>query len=100
MKYVVSWTARGLADNEAAFKRSLQVFNKWSPPEGDVFSEFLQRVDGTGGYAIVESDNPLNLLDSAAKFGAWFQFEVVPVVDIADGMQVISQAVDWLDGVS
>lgn len=100
MKYVVSWRVRPSADNEAAAKRSLQVFTQWSPPEGDVFHQFLQRLDGTGGYAVVETDNPLNVLDSAAKFGSWFEFDVVPVVDIMEGMPVLNQAVDWLNGVS
>lgn len=101
MKYVVSWvTRRGVGADEDAIKRSLQVFSKWSPPEGDVFHQFLTRLDGNGGYAVVETSNPLNVLDSAAKFGPWFEFEVVPVVDIGEGVPVLSQAIDWRDSIA
>jgi len=103
MKYMVSWTARdggSAAENEAAVKRSLQVFSKWSPPQGDTFHQFLTRLDGEGGYAVIESDNPLNILDSAAKFGVWFKFEVTPVVDIMDGTPVAAQAIEFRDSIS
>ncbi|HSS09524.1 MAG TPA: DUF3303 family protein [Acidimicrobiales bacterium] len=103
MKFVVSWTERAggsSADNEAAVKRALQVFSKWSPPQGDIFHQFLTRVDGRGGYAVIETDNALNLLDSAAKFGPWFEFAVTPVVDIAEGTPVASQAIDWRESIS
>ena len=47
MKYVISWTAReggSGAENEEAAKRGLQVFGKWSPPQGDTFHQFLTRL--------------------------------------------------------
>ena len=103
MKFMISWTARGGgsgADNEAAAKRGLQVFGKWSPPEGDTFHQFLTRLDGEGGYAVVETDNALNILDSAAKFAPWFKFEVVPVVDIMEGTPVAAQAIEFRDSIS
>jgi len=58
------------------------------------------RLDGEGGYAVVETDNPLNILDSAAKFGVWFKFEVTPVVDIMDGTPVAAQAIEFRDSIS
>jgi hypothetical protein len=103
MKFLVSWTARdggGGADNEEAVKRSLQVFGKWSPPEGDTFHQFLTRLDGNGGYAVVETDNALNILDSSAKFGPWFKFEVIPVVDIMEGTPVAAQAIEFRDSIT
>jgi len=103
MKFIVTWTARdggSGADNEASIKRNLQVFGKWSPPQGDVFHQFLTRLDGEGGYAVVETDNPLNILDSAAKFSPWFKFEVIPVVDIMEGTPVAAQAIEFRESIS
>ena len=58
MKYVVSFTPRhggSPADTEIAEKRSMEVFSKWTPPEGVTFHQFLARLDTGGGYAVVES---------------------------------------------
>jgi len=98
MKYLVSWKARSggsASDNEEAVARSLAVFSKWSPPSDETFHQFLTRVDGEGGYAVVETDNVLSLLDGPAKFGPYFEFSVVPVVDIAEGVPVLSEGIEF-----
>jgi hypothetical protein len=103
MKYLVSWTARdggSAADNEAAAKRGLQLFSKWSPPEGETFHQFLSRLDGNGGYAVVETDDPLKVAEGPAKFGPYFEFTVVPVVDIMDGLPVANDAIEFRDSIS
>lgn len=102
-KYVVSWTARSggsAADNEAAVKRSLQVFGKWSPPNGSTFHEFVQRIDGNGGYAVVETENPLNILGDAAKFGPFFEFKVDQVVDMMEAIPVSTEAIEYRDSIT
>jgi hypothetical protein len=103
MKFLVSWTARdggSAAEIETAARRNLQVFSKWSPPADQTFREFLARVDGTGGYAVIETDNPLSLADSSAKFAPWFEFQVVPVLDITDAVPLATEAIDWRDSIS
>jgi hypothetical protein len=55
MKYVVSWQPRPNMTEEMQ-ARSLQVFEKWSPAEGTNFLQFLGRIDGPGGFAVVETD--------------------------------------------
>ena len=90
-KYLVTWTARSGGsgrDNEAASERSLQLFSKWSPPADSTFHQFLTRLDGNGGAAVVETDNPLSVLEGPSKFGPYFEFSVIPVVDITDGVAV------------
>jgi hypothetical protein len=102
MKYVVSFTPRSggsPADTETAAKRSMDVFSKWTPPDGLTFHHFLARLDTGGGYAVVETDNPLLVADGPAKFGPWFDFEVVPVVDVAEGMTVAQEAIDFRDSI-
>ena len=67
MKYVVSWETRQTASEEMQ-ARGLQVFSKWTPSEGTTFHQFLGRVDGRGGYAVVETDDPALVAKDMAVF--------------------------------
>ena len=103
MKYMVSWKMRGggsAADLEAAAERGLAIFSKWSPPADETFHEFLERLDGEGGYAVVETDNPLSLLEAPAKFGTMFEFSVVPCVDITESIPVLNEGVEFRKSIS
>ena len=102
MKYLVSWKVRpggSAADNEAAVERSLEVFAKWSPPADSTFHQFLTRLDGEGGYALVETDNPASVLEGPSKFGPFFEFSVVPCLDVLDGVKVYAEGVAFRKGV-
>jgi hypothetical protein len=103
MKYLVTWTAHDGAsatDNEDAVKRSLAVFSKWSPPSDATFHQFLSRLDGTGGCAVVETDNPASVAEGPAKFGPYFEFQVIPVMDITEGVQIVNEGIDFRDSIS
>ena len=95
MKYVITWTPRDNITEESA-ARSLQVFGKWAPSEGADFKEFLGRVDGQGGFAVVETDDPKLIAKDAATFSAWFDFGVHPVLEIADTAMIDATAVEFL----
>ncbi len=98
MKFLVSWTTRSgasAADNEAAVSRVLEVFSNWSPPSDATFHQFLGRLDSRGGYAVVETDNPDSLAEGPAKFGAYFDYDIVPVVDITDTVRHVSEGVEF-----
>ena len=98
MKYLVSWTLREGGsgnDREADVERSLQVFSKWSPPGDATFHQFLTRLDGQGGYAVVESDNPASVLEGPSKFGPWFEFTVTPVIDIMEGVPIFNEGIEF-----
>ena len=99
MKYVVSWIAKpGLGEADSA--RGLAVFAKWTPLPSTSFSEFLGRVDGRGGFAVVETDDPSAVLRDASIFGAWFEFDVCPVVDILESARVGAEAVAFRKSVT
>ena len=103
VKYLVSWRVRpgaSAADNEAAVKRSLDVFGKWSPPADITIHQFVLRLDGTGGYTVVETDNAASVAEGPAKFAPYFDFEIVPVMDVTEGVAVISDAIDFRSSVS
>ena len=99
MKYVVTWQARDNA-SEASVARSLQVFSKWAPSEGVTYHEFLGNVDGTGGLAVVESDDVALVAKDVAPWGVWFDIRVTPVLEIAEASTIGGEAVAFLASIS
>ena len=99
MKFVVSFrphTGGSSAEAEAAAKRGLAAFAAWKPAEGVTFHQFLARLDG-GGYAVVEADDPALVAEGPAKFGPWFDFEVVPVIDVGGIVPIAQEAIAFRD---
>ncbi len=88
MQFMTTWTIRddiGDADARiAAGKRVLDSFGRWSVPEGETMIALVARADGNGGYAISDSTDVTALADAAAKFSAWYTWEIVPVMDLTD----------------
>lgn len=99
MKYVVTWEARPSV-TEQDFGRSLQVFSKWAPSEGVNYKEFLGRVDGGGGYAVVETDDAALIAKDTNPFGVWFDFRVIPVLEIGDATAISADAMAFLGSIS
>ena len=98
MKYAMTWTSRlggSGKDNEVALHRALELFSKWQPPAGTTFHQFVGRVDGEGGYAIVETDNPAELLTETLKFVPFNAFQINPVVDMDQWAQAAQQGIDF-----
>lgn len=99
MKYLISWVARpGVTEESAA--RSLQVFSKWGPAQDVTFEQFLGRIDGQGGYAVVTSDNATSIAKDMAIFSAWFEMSVIPVIEIAESAAAGSEAVEFRESIS
>jgi hypothetical protein len=103
MKYLMSWKPRTGGSghqNETDVVRSLQVFSKWAPPSNVTFHQFLTRLDGEGGYAVVESDSPAGILEGPSKFGPWFEFTLTPVMDIMEGIPILNEAIEFRGSIS
>jgi hypothetical protein len=103
MKYVMTWTPRlngSVEENEAAARRGLELFSKWQPPASSTFHQFVARLDGGGGFAVVETDNAADLLDGTGKFGTLNEFQLYPVVDMADGVRAAQEGVAFRESVS
>jgi hypothetical protein len=98
MKYVVTWETRPSATEETS-ARGLAVFGKWAPSEGSNFREFLGRVDGRGGFAVIETDDVASIAKDVAPFGGFFDFTVYPVQEIADTAAVGMEAVAFLQSI-
>lgn len=103
MKYVMAWTSRlggSGKENEAGVRRALQLFSKWQPPDGSTFHQFVGRIDGEGGFAVVETDDPAELLDGTSKFAPFNLFQLYPVVDMADWARSAQAGADFRDSIS
>ena len=95
MKYVVSWQPRSNATEEI-LTRALQVFRKWSPPEGATFLQFLGRIDGPGGFAVVETDDPALLARDTAIFSNFFDMTVYPVLEVQEAARIGGEALEFI----
>jgi uncharacterized protein DUF3303 len=87
-------------ENMESAKRTLALFSKWSPPAGMEIKSFYTRADGKGGSVVVETDDVKALLDGPAKFGAVNDFEIVPVIEVNEGVSILSEALAWQESVS
>ena len=96
MKYVLQWTTRSRGsgqENLATLKRSLEVFSKWTPSANML--QFVSRVDGRGGFAVAETDDPTALAKDCAIFSPFMDFELYPVLDMQEGAATLQAAVDY-----
>ena len=59
----------------------------------------LSRVDGEGGFAVIETDNQAGLLDGVSKFLTWLEFDIVPVVDITDAVSVLAAGAEYRESI-
>lgn len=94
MKYVVAWETRQNASEETQ-ARGLQVFSKWTPSENATFKEFVGRVDGRGGFAVVETDDISTIARDMSIFGAFFEMSVYPVLEITDTARIGGDALEF-----
>jgi Protein of unknown function (DUF3303) len=98
MKFVVSITFRlngYAAENEVAARRILDMYSKWAAPASMTFHQFVARVDGGGGFCVMDTDNPADLMEITSKFAPFADYEIYPVVDIADGVRVLQEAAEF-----
>jgi hypothetical protein len=98
MKFVIAWTTRpggSAQDYEAAVPRVLEVLSKWSPPSNQTFHQFLERADGRGGFAVVETDDLAGLALGHQKFSPWLEFSLYPVLDYAEAVGLLAEAAEF-----
>jgi hypothetical protein len=95
MKYVITWVFRdGTTEEDQA--RSLAVFGRWEPDEASTFLQFVSRVDGRGGFAVVETDEPALIARDMAIFGTFFDMSVHPVLDVQQGAAIAASALAFV----
>jgi hypothetical protein len=95
MKYVITWVPRSggsALENEASSFRFLELMRNWTPSPNTTLDQFVLRIDGDGGFAIVQSDDPSAICGTMMKFSPHFQYTVYPVVDFEEGRRLADEA--------
>ena len=98
MKFIVQWTAVEGSDprvNVESGRSLLQAFSSWTPPAEWTISEFIARVDGRGGLLICETDDLASIDRAVSQYLAWLDYDVIPVVDIADSVTSLAEGTAW-----
>jgi hypothetical protein len=100
MLFQASWIRRDSGASEDGDRRVLSILEKFEVPEGVTVHSWVERVDGTGGFGLLESDDPQALAAGFSLFDPYFSFEVVPVIQHADSVEVLAAAVALRDGLA
>ncbi len=98
MLFVTIYRDRG-STTEAGEKRSLQLFANWKPPAGYDINSHHAFADGTGGIVIAEAASAAALVEAAAPWGPFFEFEAHPILDVAESVAVGQRVMAWRDSV-
>lgn len=102
MKFVLTWTNRANSDAEANLE-SVESSQKlltsgWQPGPEATMREWLVRCDGSGGFAVLETDDPGALYRDIATWNSWLSFELHPVLDITESTPLLAQAIGTAKG--
>ena len=84
--------------DEAADRRAVQLFSQWTPPAELEFKAHYSFAVG-GGVAICDAPNAAVLHEALAPWLAFQQFELQPVVDIAEAVPIWQRMNDWRDSI-
>jgi len=83
--------------DEEAQKRSLELFSSWKPPFE--FKAHYARADGKGGIAVIEADDPAALTEGISTFTPFFDFDLVPILEIEQAVPIFQRVNEWRDSV-
>jgi len=103
MKFVLTFTLRGGGSEVEQFeagKRAQALLSKWQPSPAATMREWVSRCDGNGGFAVLETDNSTELLKDLTTWSSFLEFQVYPVVDIAEAMPATAAAIATRESVS
>jgi Domain of unknown function (DUF3303) len=101
MKFVLTFTVPNggsAKEREDAEKRAMQLLAKFEPSVD--ISVWVDRIDGRGGFAVFESDDPVAMTKDIAIWAPLLDFELFPVIDIAEGTPAQQEAIDFRDSIS
>ena len=79
----------------AAAETSIKTFRKWEPEEAHG-PLLCRRLSGTHGYALVETADPVVVMSLVSKFMPWADYDVIPVVDVAEAIATINESQAWV----
>ena len=87
-------------DNEEAQRRVLELVSKWKPSGSTTIHQWVTRIDGGGGFAVGETDNPDDLIEVTSIFGPYVDYQIYPVVDFAGAIPAFQRGIEFRDWTS
>jgi hypothetical protein len=92
--YMVVWEKEPNSSEEQ-LARAARVFEEHNPSKqkGVKYLHFVGRVDGVGGFALADTDDPHALAKTGAMFAPFFKTVVHPVMEIGAFAQLTTEAV-------
>jgi len=97
MLFLISYKERSRW-NEDDDKRVLKLFTNWKPPGGMEVKSHYARSDG-GGFLIAEVNSAAAVMEANAPWIAFFDFQVVPIVEITEAVPMLQRTNAWRDSV-
>jgi hypothetical protein len=101
VKYVIGWKRKrhGTAgEYEEGQRRVLALLRDWRGPEGVIVHQWVVRAGGSGGYAVIETED-LDVVHAATGVFSGMNFTIEPVLDVEVALAAAGQAVEWRDSV-
>jgi len=98
MLFVSIYKATGTT-TEASQKRNLQLFANWKPPAGFDIKSHYAFADGGGGILIAEAATVAAIVEAAGPWGPFFDFEIHPILDVAESVAIAQRVYAWRDSV-
>ena len=96
MKFVLAYTTRDgstAEDNLKSGEAAQKLLANWVPSPNATITEWVQRCDGSGGFAVLSTDNAKDLYRDLAVWSPWLKFDVYPVLDILDATPLTDEAI-------
>ena len=96
MKYVIEFSlappaSLTISSLPPPTRRSIRLASG-RPEEGLTVHAFVGSLNGVSIYSLVETADPAVVLSFVSKFTPWSDIEVVPVVDVAEGITTINES--------
>jgi hypothetical protein len=95
MKFVLSYTVRAggsVEERVTGGEAAQKLLANWAPSDKATIQQWVQRCDGNGGFAVLETDDQTELFRDLAVWAPWLDFDVVPVIDIGDATPMTQEA--------
>jgi Protein of unknown function (DUF3303) len=84
-----------------AGRRAYERFAKWTPSEGFEIRAGWTSASNDGGFLLLEVVDVAMLLDFSAKFKDLNdELEIVPVVELSEGVSIAMKAYAWVDSIT
>jgi hypothetical protein len=97
--FLTTYMPRGEGSEEAA-KRVQQIYSQWKPPAGVEIRAFYSLADGSGGIVISEATSAAAILEAISPFAPYLDYNVTPIVEIAEAVSIGQRVNAWRDSIS